>query len=488
MTLQGTMPNSPSRLGLILSASLASFIFCASNAFARDFEFPGTEHCEAINFNGSPAQMDWSEEVAFRFADGKLSAIRYLHFHPGKEIYVGFIGSDGSVRISGDGARDKGDNRWNSYFQGRLATTGATVLSGELRVRLPDDGHRMRCSISFQVSDGQLRTRLGPLLAVPSRRPAPATTPAVVPSPSPTSVVISPTPVPQAAPPAPPILVVNNPPPAVPTSIVITDDNAASVNKHLADLQGQIDVLTKVLAEQAELQKTAGGDQRPSVDKAIEAVNAQLERLRSEHSAIDKSFGVYLTSVKPNDRDLYLSARKASETYPRIPYYIPGTSETGEFWIEPTVSDRGELQFGFKFVYNHSSEEKVRETIVMTLPEIEDAQKALFKLQAWSEIAHQQKLRRNYEKRVTCFPVSECPPDGERVDGNASTEIRFNVYEDGSTAGRIQRNKGLFVEGYNVSIDSAMALQAYLSHVIKEARIEYNSGTEDKKALDDLFH
>jgi hypothetical protein len=31
--------------------------------------------------------------------------------------------------------------------------------------------------------------------------------------------------------------------------------------------------------------------------------------------------------------------------------------------------------------------EKVRETIEMSLPEIEDAQKALFKLQAWSDIA-----------------------------------------------------------------------------------------------------
>jgi hypothetical protein len=60
--------------------------------------------------------------------------------------------------------------------------------------------------------------------------------------------------------------------------------------------------------------------------------------------------------------------------------------------------------------------------------------------------------------------------------------------EDGSTAGRIQRNKGLFVEGYNVSIDSAMLLQAYLSHVIKEARLEFKSGTQDKKALDELFH
>ena len=256
----------------------------------------------------------------------------------------------------------------------------------------------------------------------------------------------------------------------LPAIVLITTENAAQANIHIADLKSQINVLMEVLSEQIELQKTVGDDQRPSVDETIEAINAQIEKLKNEYSTLDRSFGVYLTSIKPNDRDLYLTARKASEIYPKIPYYIPGTKETGEFWVEPSVSDSGELQFGFKFVDIDSSVEKVRETIVMTLPEIEEAQKALFKLHAWSEIAHQQKLRRNYEKRVTCFPLSECPPDGERVDGKASTEIRFNVYEDGSTAGRIQRNKGLFVEGYNVSIDSAMLLEAYLSHVIKEAR------------------
>jgi len=264
--------------------------------------------------------------------------------------------------------------------------------------------------------------------------PAPALSPPAMSTP----LVSNPSPAPTA--PAQPTPGASNQIPALPAIVLITTENAAQANTHIADLKSQIAVLTEVLSEQVELQKTAADDQRPSIDKAIEAVNAQIERLQSEYSTLDRLFGIYLTSIKPNDRDLYLTARKASEIYPKIPYYIPGTNETGEFWVEPNVSDSGEMQFGFKFVDIDSSAEKVRETIVMSLPQIEDAQKALFKLHAWSEIAHQQKLRRNYEKRVTCFPVSECPPDGERVAGKASTEVRFNVYEDGSTAGRIQRN------------------------------------------------
>ena len=123
----------------------------------------------------------------------------------------------------------------------------------------------------------------------------------------------------------------------------------------------------------------------------------------------------------------------------------------------------------------------------MTLEEIEDAQKALFKVHGWSVIAHEQKIRKNYEKRVTCFPVVDCPPDKEVLDGKSSTEIRFNIYEDGSTAGRIQKNKGRFIEGYNMSIESAMLLQAYLNHVIMEAKLEFRSGTQDKKSLDLMF-
>ena len=270
-------------------------------------------------------------------------------------------------------------------------------------------------------------------------------------------------------------------------ALVVTSENAAAVNKKIADLSAQIKVLNNVVMEQKELATTAAPEEKPTIQKAIDAVNAQVDTLKKQYSAVDKNFSNYLTSIKPNDKDLYLSARKASEIYPKIPYYIPGTSETGEFWVEPVVTDKGELRFEFKFIDNQAMVEKIRGQIDMNLAEIADAQKALFKLHNWSEVAHQQKLRKNYEKRVTCFPAAECPADGDRLDGKSSTEIRFNVYEDGSTAGRIQRNKGRFIEGYNVSIDSAMLLQAYLNHVIKEAKAEYQSGTQDKKALDQLF-
>ena len=285
------------------------------------------------------------------------------------------------------------------------------------------------------------------------------------------------------SPPSAPNIIVNAPPPTV----IINNENAAAVNKRIADLSAQISLLEGVVREQKELKKTEPADNQSAVDATITAVQSRVDEMKREYSERNQNFNKYLTSIKPNDKDLYLTSRKASEIYPKIPYYIPGTSETGEFWVEPFVTDRGEMNFSFKFVDIGSTIEKVRGKIDMTLAEMEDSQKALFKLHSWSATAHDQKIRKNYEKRVTCFPVAECPPDGERLDGKASTEVRFNIYEDGSTAGRIQRNKGRFIEGYNMSIDSAMLLQAYLNHVITEAKLEFRSGTQDKKSLDQIF-
>ena len=269
------------------------------------------------------------------------------------------------------------------------------------------------------------------------------------------------------------------------SSDAINSNNAGAANGRIADLEAQIKVLTTVLQQQ----QTLGIEKidQSSKEATISALNDQINKLKNEYSLIDKNFNTYLTSIRPNDRDLYLTARKASEIYPRIPYYIPGTSESGEFWVEPIVSYKWEVLFNFKFVDHNARIETVRNTIVMTNSEIKEAQQAFLKLHEWSLIAHAEKIRKSYEKRAICFPAEQCPLDGEKADGMSSTEIRFNVYEDGSTAGRIQRNKGRFVEGYNVSIDSAMLLQAYLAYVITEADKEFKAGTQDKKSLDGLF-
>ncbi len=253
-------------------------------------------------------------------------------------------------------------------------------------------------------------------------------------------------------------------------------------------IEFQIEILTSVKDAQSELYEKAAQLEKLSIERTLAIVKDRLEALMKELEQKPNLNTGYLTRTRPDNANSYITARRASELYPKIPYYIPGTRETGEFWIEPVVSKVGEMTFALKFVdVGSTAVEKVRGQIDMTLSETEEAQKALFKLHDWSKTAREQRIRTNFEKRVTCFPASDCPPEGERVEGKASTEIGFLVFEDGSTGGRIQRNKGRFVEAYSVSIDSALLLQAYLAHVIKEAKLEFQAGTQDRRSLQELF-
>ena len=272
-------------------------------------------------------------------------------------------------------------------------------------------------------------------------------------------------------------------------AVQLSAEKADEMNKRIADLSAQISTLSKVLEEQKKQQEqTTDNEEKPAIEQTILAINLRIELLQKEFTEKDAIFSRYLTSIKPNDLDLYLTARKASQLYPKVPYYIPGTNETGEFWVEPKVTDAGELMFNFRLIDPAAENDTTRSLINMNLEQLELSQKALFKLYKNSVVAHEKKIRENYTKRVICFPTEQCPEERQKGEkGKTSTEVVFMIYEDGSTGGRLQQNKGAFQEGVNFSIDSALLLQAYLAHVIKEAKLEFESGTRTQEQLDEMF-
>ena len=52
--------------------------------------------------------------------------------------------------------------------------------------------------------------------------------------------------------------------------------------------------------------------------------------------------------------------------------------------------------------------------------------------------------------------------------------------EEGLTNGKIERNKGRFAEAYSFSIDSGLLLRRYLDYVTAQARIEFQSGSQNE--------
>ena len=212
----------------------------------------------------------------------------------------------------------------------------------------------------------------------------------------------------------------------------------------------------------------------------------EIKRLQIQREYLQKNFeSRYQTPIRPNNKNLGVTAFRASETFPKIPFYIPGTKEIGELLVTPRVSDTGFLEYHLVFLDFAHEIEKKRETIVIPHVDSEKFISGLNKILEWTNVATDNSLRRRLSKSVLCIPEEAC--DNKR-QGVSSTEIIFQTYEDGSTAGRIQRNKGRFSVGYNISHQSAALLSAYLLYMRKVGSKEFAIGVmSDEELKDTLF-
>ena len=253
------------------------------------------------------------------------------------------------------------------------------------------------------------------------------------------------------------------------------------------NIAGQILALESVLKNEEKIYESEESD-KAFISETLSVIKERISDLRSRLDVKNGELSKYSSPIRPNDINTGVTARKASEFYPKIPYYIPGTSETGEFWVEPFVTDTGNLVFNFKFVdIDSAAVEKIRGSIEMTIQQLDLTQSALSKIAKNSKTAHEKGIRRKFDQRLVCFPEADCPPEGKKIDSKASTEILFSINADGSTNGRIQRNKGKFEEGYNISVKSAILLRAYINFVLKDAQKEFNAGSATDEDIRQIF-
>ena len=226
--------------------------------------------------------------------------------------------------------------------------------------------------------------------------------------------------------------------------------------------------------------------QPPSMKKRVlKTVENEINRLRKEKETLQQLLTKrFSTPIKPTNANLQVSAFRASDTFPKIPFYVPGTNEIGEMLAVPRITDEGFLEYQFDFLDPLSSFEKVRERISIRNDDIDLFIDALIKIDEWTIVAQENGLTRRFEKTAGCIPSGACD---SKKQGVSSTEVVFQVYEDGSTAGRIQRNKGLFSVGYNMSVESSILLSAYLTYMREAGSKEFNIGVMSDKQVDALF-
>lgn len=394
----------------------------------------------------------------------KLSASRKTKIHPGAEDFLAEIDASGAIRVEGRGAWSDRRSGWRYDLEGRVPPSGPIEATGGL---VSVSGGKRHCTMVFLASSDVLRQQFN--IASHNKAASPNTTNAKSDA---SNKVKQANPV-NAASPA-------NEATHRETAVIEDLENIGG------DLHGQIKLLQALVQE---LRQGRNHDVNPSgvTDSTIKTIQEKLAELERRQRLMGSNSPAYTTPIRPDDAQSFPTARAVSEDYPPIPYYINGTSETGDFWVLPEVSEKGELQFKIRLIDFNSPTDKVRSEIVVSTSEIEQMADSLQKLWEWSVLAHDKRIRREFEKRVVCFPAANCPIDGSHVDGQSSVELIFHVDDEGETNGAIRRNKGKYVESYNFSIPSGLMLRAYMIHVINEAKLEYQAGTETKDQLNQMF-
>ena len=220
--------------------------------------------------------------------------------------------------------------------------------------------------------------------------------------------------------------------------------------------------------------------------RVLGIVDNEIARLRAEKQILESLLSQrFSTPIRPSNANLSVSAFRAADTFPKIPYYVPGTNEFGEMLVIPRVSDEGMLNYEFDFIDPVANYAKVRDRIVVPHEQIEVLINGMEKVDEWTTVAQENNITRRVAKTAGCFPEENC---GEKKVGSSSTEVVFQIYEDGSTAGRIQRNKGQYVVGYNMSVESSILLGAYLIYMQEAGAKDFNIGVMTDDQVLDLFN
>ena len=227
--------------------------------------------------------------------------------------------------------------------------------------------------------------------------------------------------------------------------------------------------------------------QPPSLkDRVLGVVDTEITRLRAEKELLQKILSSrFSTPIRPSNANLAVSAFRAADTFPKIPFYVPGTNEIGEMLVIPRVTDDGFLNYKFDFLDPTATYDKVRDTISIPHKSIDSVVTGLQKVDEWTRVAQENNINRRVKKSAACVPAGKCE---NKIQGISSTEVIFQIYEDGSTAGRIQRNKGKFSVGYNMSVESSILLSAYLTYMRDVGAKEFNIGVMSDDEVKKLFN
>ena len=264
------------------------------------------------------------------------------------------------------------------------------------------------------------------------------------------------------------------------------EQSSINLNVTIQQAQRELDDIQESIDMYIAISKSVRKQKPDVVKRILKSVEGKIARLNRKKDRLQAKFSrKFSTPIRPTNEKLNRTSFRASQTFPKIPFYIPGSREIGEMLTIPRVTEQGFLVYRLDFLDPTSSYEKVRDTISIPHENIDDLIDAFLKIDEWTETAQENNITRNLSKTALCIPEGRCQ---RKKQGVVSTEILFQIYENGSTAARIQRNRGTFVNGYNLSVESSLLMAAYLTYMRDIGVKEFNLGNMTDDDLRELFY
>ena len=262
------------------------------------------------------------------------------------------------------------------------------------------------------------------------------------------------------------------------SSLKQSTQNGADPATDLAFQEAQLAHLEERYRSQQSLLKTLPPDERARVAASLAALEVDISDQK-------KKMGLADGLVTENTSAKITPSRSTSirSDQPRVPFYIPGTSETGVVEVGPEVSSKGQKRYALRFLDPSARNGSLRDSVELSEEDVRALQSGLTKLNEWTSEAQHQGIRKIYSKQTTCFPQSKCA-----ANSSSRVEVIFLIYEDGSTGGQIRLHKGAYEQGYNLSIDSAKLLQANLAQSLKTFQREVSAKSASRESLDKVFN
>jgi peptidoglycan hydrolase-like protein with peptidoglycan-binding domain len=247
-----------------------------------------------------------------------------------------------------------------------------------------------------------------------------------------------------------------------------------AVKKKLKIADEQLSLLNEVLRIQ--VMEDGSGEFAKDKIKAVKARISVIEAFKGQSvSDADATVGAPTMPVS-------LSAAKVARIYPLIPYYTPGSGQVGELQVAPRATGKG-VVYDFNFIQHATDTEDISSTISINSADIEQLNYGIKKSHEWSGVAKKKGLRQLHQKAASCFPESMCSDSGS----GTPTKVMFMLYEDGSTAAKIQQKKGNTIVGYNLSDEAALLLSSYLDFMQSKGEAEFSVGTMTDADLNNVF-